>query len=119
MTESVKILNERLCSKSRFSDLSPFACGVYFQNATTFATLKNATHVPRIQVMIRDLSAFHSPLSDSKEGRISGLLSNAQVERFVVDSFVTGIDVLNAGEVELLREELDQIINGEYARSPL
>lgn len=72
--------------------------------------------------MIEDLSAYHYPVTPpySRAAAPDGLpLSGEQVDFFNTNGFLSGIDVLAADEIDVLRSEVDEIVGGRYADSPL
>ena len=70
--------------------------------------------------MIEDLSKFRRPLSDrfcSKEA--APAFSPEQIEFFNANGYLSGVDVLTAEEIEALRCDLEEIVEGKYSGSPL
>lgn len=67
--------------------------------------------------MIEDLSFYHHPLTPLFARKAAnGLpLSPDQIDFFRENGYLTGVDLLDALEIDVLRNELDEVINGKYA----
>ena len=66
--------------------------------------------------MSEDLSAYHHPITARLGAQPTDEpLNEAQIEHFNKHGFVSGIDVLDSGEIEALRSDLSEIIHGKYA----
>lgn len=71
--------------------------------------------------MIEDLSVHHRPLTPLFERQASGVLPLApdQIDFFHKNGYLTGIGLWDAAEIDALRNELDEIIDGRYADASL
>lgn len=70
----------------------------------------------------RDLSEFHRPISGSFQAgspEVTAGLTSGQVAEFHRDGFVAGLDVLSAGQIEVLRRELARLMDPRQASNPL
>jgi ectoine hydroxylase-related dioxygenase (phytanoyl-CoA dioxygenase family) len=69
-----------------------------------------------------DLSLKHEPVSDlfrESEPTTGCLISDALAENFMLDGFITGVPLLNADQMDALREELEELMRPEQAGNEL
>ena len=69
--------------------------------------------------MNTDLSSHHEPISDLFSGRDPEPLSEQQIESYHRDGFLTGIRILNDRQIDVLRSELELLMQPEQADNSL
>lgn len=68
--------------------------------------------------MVHDLSKIHEPINPQpRVGR--KVLTDDQAAAYDENGFLIGVDVLTSDEIETLRADLDEVVSGKWAGSPL
>lgn len=66
-----------------------------------------------------DLSEIHVPLTTAFDTEVDGeIVSNAEIERYEREGYLTGRPLLDTAQVELLRSELDRLMQPSAAADP-